>query len=94
MLQKASKAIGKLSAEQTLTKVSNRQLQAQLEKLWAKVAVGPNSLFATIEIVDQSMNEAANAEELAKEKRPVAEAEALCLPCTGRVECTHRQGCS
>ena len=81
VLQKASKAIGKLAAEQALTKASNRQLRAQLEELQAKrkrkVAVDPNSQFTNIETIKQSMDEAANSEELAKEKEPAAEAEDL-----------------
>ena len=81
MLHKASKAIGKLTAEQALAEANNRQLQVQLEELRAKkkrtVTVDPNSLFANIETIKQSMDEAAKVGELAKEKEHAGEAEAL-----------------
>ena len=41
------------------------------------MTVGPNSLFANIETIKRSMDEAAKAEELVKEKESTAEAEAL-----------------
>ena len=73
--------IGRLTEEQALTEASNRQLQVQLEELQAKkkrkVTVAPNSLFANIETIKWSVDKAAKAEELAKEREPVGEAEAL-----------------
>ena len=81
VLQKASEAIGKLTAEHALTEANNRQLQVQLEELWAKkkrkATVDPNSLFANIETVQQPMDQAAKVGELAKEKERAGEAEAL-----------------
>ena len=41
------------------------------------MTVGPNSLFANIETIKRSMDEAAKAEELAKEREPAGEVEAL-----------------
>ena len=42
-----------------------------------KVTVDPNSLFANIETIKRSVDEAAKAEELVKEREPAGEAEAL-----------------
>lgn len=96
VLYKVQKALGQVTAEQAILQATNRRLQFQIKELESKkkkkkVTLDPNTIFANVESIKHSLEEAEQARIVAeagkvkiaerkpqkKAKEPLAEEEAL-----------------